>query len=72
MTDECIVPVIVTCSECGTTETYMLPLRNTIAWRSGMLIQDAFPDMPAEDREFLISGLCPKCWNKLFGSIDED
>lgn len=72
MTNDCIVPAIVTCQNCGTTKTYKLPLHNTIAWRGGMLIQDAFPDLPAEDREFLISGLCPECWNKLFNGIDED
>lgn len=72
MADDCIVPAIVTCCKCGTTKTYMLPLHNTIAWRSGMLIQDAFPDLPAEDREFLISGLCPECWNELFSSSNEE
>lgn len=72
MTNDCKVPAIATCCNCGTTKVYMLPLRNTIAWRGGMLIQEAFPDLPAEDREFLISGLCPECWNKLFSSTDED
>ena len=61
----------VQCISCGTTKVYHLQPERIIAWRNGMLIQDAFPGLSAEDREFLISGLCPDCWNKLFGSIDE-
>lgn len=30
------------------------------------LIQEIFPEMPAEEREQLISGICPTCWNKMF------
>ncbi len=30
------------------------------------LIQDAFPDLPLEQREFLISGVTPEEWNTLF------
>lgn len=36
------------------------------AWRSGMKIQFAFPTMNAEDRELLISGTHPECWDNLF------
>lgn len=38
-------------------------------------IQDVFPDseMSKDQREILISGTCPECWNKLFGRCaDED
>lgn len=31
----------------------------------GKLIQDAFPDMNKEDRERLLTGVCPKCWKEL-------
>lgn len=35
-------------------------------------IQHCFPDMSVDDREFLISGICPKCWNeKLTGPKDQ-
>lgn len=29
-------------------------------------VQHIFPQMPPEEREMLISGICPDCWNKLF------
>ena len=31
----------------------------------GMTVQDAFPDRSADDREFLITGICPECWDKM-------
>ena len=35
-------------------------------WKGGMLIQDAMPNVPLEDREFLISGISPEGWKQLF------
>jgi hypothetical protein len=37
------------------------------AWQSGAPIQWALPDVPAEEREFLISGISPSGWQKTFG-----
>ena len=34
----------------------------------GALMQVAFPNMPIEDREVLISGLCRDCQEEVFGS----
>lgn len=31
------------------------------------LAQHIFPDLSREEREFLISGITPKEWNKMFG-----
>jgi len=33
-----------------------------------MLVQDAFPQLSADAREFLISGITPEEWNATFGS----
>jgi len=35
-------------------------------------IQDIFPDLSIGDRELLISSTCNTCWQKLFGSEDEE
>ena len=32
-----------------------------------MLIQDAFPNLDKEQREFLLSGITPQEWNDTFG-----
>lgn len=34
-------------------------------------IQDVFPLMSKEDREFLISGITPEEWNKIFSNDEE-
>jgi hypothetical protein len=33
----------------------------------GVKIQDAFPKLSLEEREFLISGVSPEGWNRTFG-----
>jgi hypothetical protein len=34
-------------------------------YEQGMAVLDAFPDRSADDREFLITGICPECWDKM-------
>ena len=35
-------------------------------------IQDIMPELAPEMRELFISGMCPKCWDKLFGFENEE
>lgn len=56
-----------TCPFCGKTNVLSLPLEGFLEWRAGALVQDAFPDLSADEREQLISGMCPNCWEKMFG-----
>ena len=37
------------------------------AWNSGTLIQHAMPNLSADDREFIITGILPEQWEELFG-----
>ena len=37
------------------------------AWRSGVKIQDAMPNLNATEREFIISGVTDEEWNNAFG-----
>ena len=39
--------------------------------QQNMLVHDAFPYLSAEDREMLVTGICPDCWNKLFPPEEE-
>ena len=41
-------------------------------WRSGALIQEAFPNLPAPMREFIMSGISPKEWDDMFGMGDDE
>ena len=36
-------------------------------WLRGALIQDVFPKASSEEREFIVSGLTPEAWDKIFG-----
>lgn len=41
------------------------------AWKSGVLAQDAFPNLSASEREIIISGTHPKCWDEMWKEDDE-
>ena len=51
----------------------MLPLtreefeEGLVAWTYGTLIQEAFPTLDADQREFMMTGVTPEEWNKAFG-----
>jgi hypothetical protein len=34
-------------------------------WLAGAYIQDAFPALTADQREILMTGICPKCWDAM-------
>jgi len=34
----------------------------------GALIQNVYPQLNADEREFLITGITPELWTKIFGS----
>ena len=39
-----------------------------VQWSIGdKLIQDALPTLSSDDRERLLTGICPDCWNESFG-----
>jgi len=35
-------------------------------WQSGNLVQDVFPNLDKDQREFLISGITPEEWQEAF------
>jgi hypothetical protein len=37
-------------------------------WQTGMLIQDAFPTLDANQREFIKTGITPQEWEDTFGN----
>jgi len=34
-------------------------------WQDGMLIQDAFPMLSVDEREFIMTGLTPEIWDSM-------
>jgi hypothetical protein len=40
------------------------------AYKNGMLIQDAFPNLTADEREFIMTGITAEEWNTVFAEED--
>lgn len=64
------------CPHCGIAST--MPLAEEVITRlnnrfaSGELIQDILPAMSLEQREMIITGTHPECWDAMFAYLDED
>lgn len=37
------------------------------AWNAGLLIQDAMPNISADEREFIMTGITSEEWDDMFG-----
>ena len=58
----------VVCVKCGTDHAIQADRDNYNSWKSGeFYIQDALRELSADEREMLISGICPACWERQFG-----
>lgn len=59
------------CPVCGSFTTIHVSPKTLQLYRSGFArIQDIFPELTADEREVIQSGICNKCWNEK--SIDEE
>lgn len=65
------VTVVTTCLGCNEQRTFYLPAAQHDLWTSGAHLQDVFPDWEPEDREQLISGTCPSCWEEMWAEEEE-
>jgi hypothetical protein len=58
------------CAVTGKGYSVVVPLEGAIAYfTKGAHIAEAFPELPREEREFLISGTSPEGWIRLFGGV---
>lgn len=39
--------------------------KGKVAYEAGYRIQDAFPSFTPSEREFILTGICDKCWESL-------
>ncbi len=65
------VEILRSCPICGENHAVVVNVDDYINWKHGELAQDAFPYLSADEREILISGICPNCWDSMFGGEDE-
>lgn len=59
------------CPMCGSTKAIQLTAEDVIGidkYNSGALVQDALPNMNPMEREFIVTGYCPRCQSLLFGT----
>lgn len=66
------ITITTTCPFCGHTNEVAANEADYWDWQDGALVQDAFPYLTADEREMLVSGICPTCWEKTFGDSDEE
>ena len=61
------------CMLTGDTNTMDVPVTQDQLndWTNGMLIQEAMPNLTAEDREFIMTGTTREVWTKNFSEIEE-
>ena len=63
------INLITTCPFCGQEHTITVDEWDYQLWYFADLpAQKAFPYLSADEREMLISGICPTCWEKTFGA----
>jgi hypothetical protein len=65
------VCVVTRCPFCGKGNFVEVNEDDYDDWCDGTLAQVAFPYLSANEREALISGICPTCWDKMFGGDEE-
>lgn len=59
------------CTWCGYKGELEVPMSGLVARKNGALIQDAFPEMGRPQREQIVSGTHPECWQEMFGMVKE-
>jgi hypothetical protein len=57
----------------GVIHTMDIPVTNEqiFNWENGMLIQDAMPNLTADQREFIMTGVTSEEWSATFGEVEE-
>jgi len=60
------------CVMCKEGHSVSVPGPELFQFRRGAHIQDAMPSVEAGDREFLMTGICPKCFDEMFADDEED
>jgi len=59
------------CVVTGKEVSVNVPADGLFTYRQGAFIQDAFPGMSADDREFLMSGMSKEGWDATFADDEE-
>lgn len=58
------------CAGCSESVTITITPEQLYAYNQGGYAQDVLPEVPVDERERFISGICGDCWQTLF--LDEE
>lgn len=73
MSHDSITLVNCECPHCEHSYTVVVSTDDYARWKQRkLLVQDAFPYLTAAEREQLITGICPPCWEDLWGAWEQD
>ena len=67
-----MITLKIKCPFCGELTEVTVTALDYVAYTSGELAQKAFPYLSPDERELIISGMCPDCQSKFFGSDEEE
>lgn len=62
----CRCPV---CSNVNVVEN--VSVEGITAWKTGAPIQEALAHLSPDEREMLMTGICPTCWDKMFAEGEQ-
>ena len=66
------VCVVTQCPFCDRGNEIEVNEMDYLDWDDGMKAQDAFPYLSTNEREMLITGICPTCWDRMFGGDNDE
>jgi len=60
------------CIVCGKDSILQVPENGFRAWQRGELIQIALPELSVDEREMMLNGTHPDCWDAIMGDDEEE
>ena len=54
------------CPICGKMNEFECTESEWDEYKKGGLVQNCFPHATPEQRELLMTGICPECWDRMF------
>lgn len=66
------VCVVTRCPFCGRGNEVEVNENDYFDWDDGMDVAVAFPYLSANEREMLVSGICPTCWEIMFNTFPKE
>ena len=64
--------IVRTCPICNIKHFINVSKEAYDSWKKGTVIQKAFPELDEDQREWIISGLCPKCFDDVMVRVEEE